>query len=128
MMVYSRRIFEAKQNLGASSNIKAKARELRETMTVAEKILWNKLRKRQLNGKYFRRQHPFNIYILDFYCFEAKLVIEVDGKIHLKRRIYDVERTKFLISSGAKVLRFSNKDIETKLDWVLNIINEHLKE
>ena len=125
-MVYSRRIIEAKQNLGASFNIKAKARELRETMTVAEKILWNKLRRRQLNGKYFRRQHPYNIYILDFYCFEANLVIEVDGEIHLKRRIYDEERTKFLNSSGAKVLRFSNHEIETKLDWVIERINENL--
>jgi very-short-patch-repair endonuclease len=127
-VVYSRRIIEAKQNLGASFNIKAKARELRATMTDAEKILWNKLRKRQLNGKYFRRQHPYNIYILDFYCFEANLVIEVDGEIHLKRRIYDAERTKFLKSSGAQVLRFTNKDIETKLDWVINRIINHLKK
>jgi very-short-patch-repair endonuclease len=125
-MVYSRRIIEAKQNLGASYNIKAKARELRATMTDSEKILWNKLRKRQLNGMYFRRQHPYNIYILDFYCFEANLVIEVDGEIHLKQRLYDEGRTKFLESSGVKVLRFTNKDIETKLDWVINRINKHL--
>ena len=127
-MVYSRRIIEAKQNLGASNAIKAKARELRASMTDAEKILWNRLRKKQLNGKYFRRQHPYNIYILDFYCFEANLVIEVDGEIHLKRRIYDKERTRFLKSSGAQVLRFTNKDIETKLEWVLNKINKYLKK
>jgi very-short-patch-repair endonuclease len=75
---------------------------------------------------YFRRQHPYGIYILDFYCFEASLVIEIDGMIHLSRRDYDIERTKYLRSSGLEVMRFNNKDIETRIEWVLEKINTYL--
>ena len=82
-MVYSRIITEAKQNFGASLNIRNKARELRSNMTGSELILWDHIRKRKLNGMYFRRQRPYGIYILDFYCFEANLAIEIDEPIHL---------------------------------------------
>ena len=125
-MVYSRRIIESKHNLGASFNIKAKSRDLRKIMTEEEKILWSRLRKRQQSGMYFRRQHPYNIYILDFYCFKANLTIEVDGEIHKKTIIYDAERSRFLESSGLTVLRFTNKDIETRIEWVLAVINKYL--
>jgi len=77
---------------------------------------------------YFRRQYPYNIYVLDFYCFEANLVIEVDGKIHLNNKAYDDERTRFLESSGLKVIRFKNEDIETRLEWVIEKINNALVE
>ena len=125
-MIYSRIINESKHNLGASSNIKQKSRELRKIMTETEKILWSKLWKKQQNGIYFRRQHPYNIYILDFYCFQANLVIEVDGPIHDMTIEYDSERTRFLESSGLKVLRFTNEDIESRIDWVLELINGYL--
>jgi len=125
-MIYSRRIIEAKQNLGASYNIKAKAKKLRKNLTVQEKALWVRLRNRQQNGKHFRRQHPYNIYILDFYCFESSLAIEIDGKIHLKQKVYDQERTKFLESSGLKVLRFKNEDIDQRLEWVIEEIIKFL--
>jgi very-short-patch-repair endonuclease len=125
-MIYSRRITEGKQNLGASLNIKSKARELRKNLTDQERILWSKLRKKQLNGMHFRRQHPYSIYILDFYCFEANLVIEVDGEIHLSKQEYDKERTRFLESSGLKVLRFKNEDIETRINSVIALINKYL--
>jgi very-short-patch-repair endonuclease len=125
-MVYSRRIVESKHNLGASHNIKNKAKELCGSMTDTEKILWNHLRKKKQHGFYFRRQHPYNIYILDFYCFKANLAIEIDGKIHLGQKGYDKERTKFLESSGLKVMRFKNEDIESKIDFVIEVINKHL--
>jgi very-short-patch-repair endonuclease len=125
-MVHSRIISEAKQNFGASYNIKNKARELRKNMTEQEKILWSYLRKRQLQGEYFRRQHPYGIYILDFYCFRANLVIEIDGMVHLKHHEYDKERTKYLESSGLRVIRFNNYDIENRIDWTLNEINSYL--
>jgi very-short-patch-repair endonuclease len=125
-MVYTKIITEAKQNLGASSGIKAKARELRKNLTSHELILWNKLRRRQQNGVYFRRQHPYGIYILDFYSFEAKLVVEVDGMIHLGQKEYDSERTRFLESSGLRVIRFKNEDIELRIDWVIDLINKNL--
>ncbi len=126
-MVYSRRIIESKQNLGASHNIKAKARELRKTMTDTELILWNHLRRRQQQGIYFRRQHPYGIYIFDFYSFQADLVIEIDGKIHLSQKEYDKERTEYLISSGLRVIRFKNEDIELRIDWVIKVINKYLQ-
>src|SRR5665811_2266502 len=72
----------AKQSLDANAAIKDKAKKLRKKKTEAEKILWSKIRNREVNGMYFRRQHPYGIYILDFFCFEANLVIEVDGLIH----------------------------------------------
>jgi len=75
---------------------------------------------------YFRRQHPFGIYILDFYCFEAKLAVEVDGKIHLNQMEYDLERTKYLEASGLIVLRFDNEDIINRIVWVLELINTFL--
>jgi very-short-patch-repair endonuclease len=122
-MTYAKLINEAKQNLGANINIKSKARELRKRMTEQEKVLWNHLRGRKQNGMYFRRQHPYGIYILDFYCFEENLVIEIDGKVHLSRHDYDIERTEYLESSGLKVLRFKNEDIVNRIEWVLNKIN-----
>ena len=125
-MVYSRIITEAKQNFGASLNIRNKARELRSNMTGSELILWDHIRKRKLNGVHFRRQHPYEIYILDFYCFEANLAIEIDGPIHLDQQEYDMERTKDLESSGMKVIRFTNRDIEERIDWVLEKIKSNL--
>jgi very-short-patch-repair endonuclease len=126
-MKYRRIINEAKQNLGASPNIKARAKDLRMHMTAAENLLWKQLRRKQQNGKYFRRQHPYGIYILDFYCFEADLVIELDGGVHIGKKEYDEERTKYLESSGLNVLRFKNEEIETKIDWALVEINKYLK-
>jgi len=125
-MVHSSIITKGKQNLGASSNIKNKARELRKNLTNTKKILWNHLRRKQQNGMYFRRQHPYGIYILDFYCFEANLVIEVDGDIHLIRKEYDEERTLYLESSGLKVLRFTNEEVEKSIESVIAIINKNI--
>jgi very-short-patch-repair endonuclease len=126
-MVYSKKIIVAKQNFGASLNIKSKAKKLRKNMTDPEKILWNYLRKKQQCGMQFRRQHPYGIYILDFYCFEANLVIEIDGMIHLNQQDYDLERTKDLESSGLFVMRFNNSDVEEKIHYVLEKINSYLK-
>lgn len=125
-MVYSAIINEAKQSLCCSANIKNKARELRKNLTQAEKILWNHIRKGKLNGLHFRRQHPYGIYILDFYCFKANLAIEVDGLIHLSRSEYDLERTKYIESSGLIVIRFKNEDVENRIEWVLKEIKMHL--
>ncbi len=93
-------------------------------MTSQEKILWDHIRARKIEGMHFRRQHPYGVYILDFYCFEANLAIEIDGMIHLGRKNYDVERTKFLESSGLKVIRFKNSDVENKIELVIKKIKE----
>ena len=123
-MTFQKIVTEGKQNHGASLNIKDKARGLRKNMTFTEKTLWSRLRRRNQNGVYFRRQHPFGIYILDFY--EANLAIEIDGGIHLAQKEYDKERTEYLVSSGLKVLRFKNEDVETRLEWVIDTIRECL--
>jgi very-short-patch-repair endonuclease len=125
-MIYFRRMNESMQDHGASKNIKAKAKELRKDMTESERILWNYLRRSRQNWMYFRRQHPYGIYILDFYCFEANLAVEVDGKIHLDQKEYDLEKTKYLESSGLNVLRIENEDIDNRIDWVIELINTFL--
>ncbi|MFZ0283087.1 MAG: DUF559 domain-containing protein [Bacteroidales bacterium] len=125
-MVYSRRVVEVRQSLNASLKIRARAKALRKRMTPSEKTLWVYLRRGQQKGFHFRKQHPYHIYIIDFYCFEANLAVEVDGNIHLNQIEYDLERTRFLESSGLKVLRILNEDIETRLEWVLETINSSL--
>jgi very-short-patch-repair endonuclease len=125
-MGYSRLINLSKHNLDANSNLKDHARELRRNQTYPEKILWDYIRARKIEGRHFRRQHPYGIYVLDFYCFEANLAIEIDGKIHLSHQKYDVERTKFLESSGLKIIRFKNSDVENRIEWVLEKIKEVL--
>jgi very-short-patch-repair endonuclease len=118
------RVNRAKHSLDANAAIKDKAKKLRKKMTEAEKILWSRIRNRKVNGMYFRRQHPYGIYILDFFCFEANLVIEIDGLIHLSRHEYDLERTKYLESSGLKIIRFTNTEIENRIEWVINKIQK----
>ena len=125
-MVYCRRVNDAKHVHGASLNIKAKAKELRLNMTKSEKILWERLKKRQLCGMHFRRQHPYGIYIIDFLCDKANLAIEVDGDIHLFMGEYDGERTRYFESSGLKVLRFRNEEVESEIDNVIEQIVNYL--
>lgn len=100
------------------------ARSLRKQPTLAESILWDKLRDRKLNELKFRRQHPFEGFILDFYCEELRLAIEVDGEIHQTKESlqYDKLRTEYLNEFGVEVLRFENADVVKSLDSVLNVI------
>ena len=90
---------------GAKPKILGHAKELRKDMTDAEKQLWQKLRKRQLQGFKFRRQHPLLQFVADFYCHEAKLVIEVDGGYHQteEQKELDEGRTHELEQAGIKV-------------------------
>jgi very-short-patch-repair endonuclease len=127
-MTYSRVVNASKHNHDADLNIKKKARELRRNLTPSEKILWKVIRNGQINGMHFRKQHPFGIYILDYYCYKANLVIEIDGKIHLKRKKYDYERTEYLKCTGLKVLRFQNEDVVNRLEWVIKEIKSKLEE
>ena len=99
-----------------------KARQLRNKMTSAEKLLWDKLKGKQIAGVRFRRQHPINKYIVDFYCHAAKMVIELDGKIHLKSKEHDKERTEKLKELNIKIIRFSNNEVEKNIEEVLKQI------
>ncbi|MVM28938.1 DUF559 domain-containing protein [Spirosoma sp. HMF4905] len=104
-------------------------RELRQSQTKAEDVLWDELRGRRLANVKFRRQHSFGHFIVDFYCFEHKLVIEVDGSVHntSEAQISDVEREAVLCDLGLTVMRFTNNDVLNKLDNVLQKIRENLQ-
>ncbi len=79
-------------------------------------------------GVKFRRQHPISVFILDFYCHEAQLVIELDGEYHsqFQQKLYDENRTQFLKDIGLHELRFKNEDVINNVDWVLATIKEYL--
>ena len=102
------------------------ARKLRQEETEAEKVLWNALRARRLNRLKFRRQHPYENTILDFFCVEHQLVVELDGSIHdlPDQSKTDEERTTFLNDHGLKVIRFRNEDVLKHLPAVLQKILE----
>ncbi len=110
------------KRIRAYASVQQRAKELRKEMTCAEKILWERLRNRQLGGFKFRRQHPMGSFIADFYCPECKLVIEIDGEIHISQAEADVERTEIIESFGYRVIRFHNADVETNLQIVLQKI------
>ena len=107
---------------GTSQAIQEQARQLRREMTPAERVLWDRLRNRRFLGLKFRRQHPLGRFIADFYCAEHRLVIELDGGVHLARREYDQARTNALQNYGYRVLRFSNDAVLQCLDEVLATI------
>jgi very-short-patch-repair endonuclease len=98
---------------GASISTIRAASILRKNTTLAEKILWKKLRDRKLFQVKFRRQHPVDMFIVDFYCHEIKLVIEIDGEIHdfEERKDYDISRQEYLENLGLTVIRFTNQDV-----------------
>ncbi len=104
----------------------ARARRLRRDMTDAEKLLWNRLRNRQLNGFKFRSQMWLAGFIADFACPEGRLVIEADGGQHADRAGYDQARTAAFGREGFRVLRFWNNDILSNIDGVLLTIVEAL--
>jgi very-short-patch-repair endonuclease len=103
-------------------------RKLRRNMTDAELRLWRCLRGRQITGFKFRRQHPFEDYILDFVCLEAMLVIEVDGGQHALNATADNARTKNLNGAGFRVLRFWNNEILWEIEAVRESIWKALKD
>jgi len=104
-----------------------RARSLLKDMTDAERRVWFALRDRRFDGWKFRRQVPFGQYILDFVCFDAKLVIEVDGGQHDERAAYDARRSAHLEKSGFRVLRFWNNEVLGNLDGVLTMIELKLR-
>lgn len=101
-------------------------RRLRNTMTDAELRIWQCLRRRQMDGFKFRRQHPFDDYVLDFVCLEAMLVIEVDGGQHGDNAARDMIRTAALEKAGFKVIRFWNNEVLHGIEVVKESIWEAL--
>ena len=113
---------------GAKPDIFEKAAILREHMTEAEMLLWEKLKDRNLFKHKFRRQHPIDIFIVDFYCHPIRMVIEVDGGYHLNsnQKEYDIGRSTELKYWELKIMRFTNNDIFENLDNVVAKIQKEI--
>ena len=120
----------AKLHQGTKAAIQEYARELRNRTTEAEQKLWALLRNRQLDGKKFRRQHAIANYVVDFYCHECKLAIELDGNFHTEAasKEYDKSRTALLNELEITVLRFWNEEVIKNPEEVLQKISGHLKQ
>jgi very-short-patch-repair endonuclease len=105
-----------------SDEQKGRVRELRHNATFPERLLWGRLRAGRLAGLKFRRQHPIEAYIVDFYCHESQLAIELDGDSHAGRAAYDAGRTTALAQAGVRVVRIANDDVLRDIDAVLELI------
>ncbi|MFZ6681582.1 endonuclease domain-containing protein [Undibacterium sp. Tian12W] len=103
------------------------AKVLRKNMTDAEKKLWQGLRGEQLGVK-FRRQYPYQHFVLDFVCLEKRVVIEVDGGQHAEARVYDMHRTEVLNKAGFTVLRFWNNQVLNETSAVIEEIWRHINQ
>jgi very-short-patch-repair endonuclease len=115
---------------GAEPELLRIAGDLRKGMTPAEKVLWEKLRNRQVKGFRFRRQHPIKDFVVDFFCYDAMLVIEVDGSVHdeTSQKERDEQRTIILKRLGIREIRFTNDEVINKTDQVIKKIGEELSK
>ena len=115
-------------------NLKNQSRELRKNMTDSERVLWSRLRRKQLLGVQFFRQKPIGPYIVDFYAAKGRLVIEVDGSQHMEgdQAARDWDRDEYLASEGLAVLRFDSREVIKETDAVVEVIyrvlSKRLKE
>lgn len=109
-------------------SVRNKSRGLRKNSTEAEKKLWSKLRNKQLNGFRFHRQYGIGLYIVDFYCSQLRLVIEVDGGQHAEDKNYDYDekRTQYLRTYNIQVLRYWNNEVLQNIDGVIQDILRHV--
>ena len=109
-----------------TKDMTARARSLRVNMTDAELRLWRALRRDQLNGFSFRKQHPIGPYTVDFYCSRLRLAVEVDGGQHAEdRKQADERRTRWLAEKGITVVRYWNNDVLSNLEGVLSDLVAH---
>jgi very-short-patch-repair endonuclease len=129
-MVYIGKSVERDMYYGAKIELFILAERYRKQQTKAEKILWQHLKKLRSEGFVFRRQHPIDLFIADFYCHRIKLVIEVDGEIHEKVEVkeFDEGRTGEIEKFGIKVIRFNNDQVTSDVASVLNQIQKSISE
>jgi very-short-patch-repair endonuclease len=105
-------------------DLKQLAKELRKNMTLSEVLLWNELKQKKMLGLDFDRQRPINNYIVDFYCKELSLAIEIDGDTHIFKYDYDEERQTSLEKMGVHFLRFDDIDVKRNMFNVLRVIED----
>jgi very-short-patch-repair endonuclease len=100
------------------------AREFRKEQTYTEKLMWGTLRRHKQRGLKFRREHPIIGYIADFYCAEHRLIIEIDGNVHLDETVanHDKERQQHLEAAGFRVMRFTADEVMINIDGVIDRI------
>ncbi|WP_394371801.1 endonuclease domain-containing protein [Salegentibacter tibetensis] len=118
-----------RKQIHTRQELKGYRKILRDNLTPAEAFLWNYLKARKLEGKRFTRQHSIGNYIVDFYCASEKLIIELDGEVHLNSNAEekDLKRTEYLQGLGFKIIRFENKMIFDFLPSVLKEITDNFK-
>lgn len=109
-------------------NLKLKARELRNNSTLSEVLLWQEIKDKKLLGYQFHRQVPMLNYIVDFYCHELQLAIEIDGDSHDNKVSYDRKRQKELEAYGVQILRFDDLDVKKKIGYVLDALASHIQD
>ena len=111
-------------------------RKLRNNQTVSEILFWDAVRKRRVNNMRFLRQYPIifqynnkeRFFIADFYCPEKRLVVEIDGEIHKKQKDYDELRDDLITRLGYNIVRFTNDEVKTDIENILNRLKEVLKK
>ena len=123
-----RRVIERHMFYGAKKGIFLKAIVLRNNMTNAEEILWEELKNKEIFKDRWKRQHPIDIFIVDFYCHKHKLAVEVDGEIHLQEEVqeHDIGREHDITKLGIKILRFTNKEIFEEIESVKSKILQEI--
>ena len=99
-----------------------RARSLRKTANIPEQMIWSRLRARQLAGRKWRRQQPIGPYIVDFFCADLRLVLEIDGDTHYGRETQDAVRQNYLEGQNLRVVRVNNSDVLTNLTGVLEFL------
>ena len=107
--------------------LKEISRKLRRRCTKAEKILWQQLRRKQLKGYQFYRQKPIDKYVVDFFCFELMLAIEIDGITHNDKSEYDDRRDDDIMKQGITMLHFYDTDIHENLLGVMELLTEWIE-
>lgn len=112
------------------SFLRQPASKLRNELTDSERLLWSKVRKKQILGVQFYRQKPIGRYIVDFYASKPKLVIEIDGSQHLEEnhQFTDSARDAYLGEQGLRVLRFNSREVLKNIDQVMEVIFKNTKE
>ncbi|MBN1942440.1 MAG: endonuclease domain-containing protein [Phycisphaerae bacterium] len=108
----------------ASKHMIARSRQLRRDSSFPERLLWSKLRNHRCDELKFRRQHPIGPYVVDFFCASVGVVVELDGRSHEDQLFQDMKRQKYLEQQGFRVIRFTNDQLLSDLDGVVEAIIE----